>query len=147
MNKAAILLCKDDLAGVKNHLDQLLVDQNMKVITLDSSSESMIPDYLVNLLVYFLIKTSKSSTPNLTLCLFCRELSDCQTFDEVSSFRGRSQLLRPKPDFRLVVPNSKLRDNWLQPRFPANHSNLRSKPRLIASIDKWRRLQESVETS
>ena len=59
MNKAAILLCKDDLVGVKMHLDQMLSDMDLRVITLDQSSAGMIPDYIINLLVYFLLKTSK----------------------------------------------------------------------------------------
>ena len=61
MNKAAILLCKDDLVGVKNHLDTMLSEQNLRIITVDEGSETMIPDYIVNILVYFLLKTSKYS--------------------------------------------------------------------------------------
>ena len=61
MNKAAIMLCQGDLVSAKNQLDELLEDQNLRVIQSDQTSSDLIPDYLVNLLVYFLLVTSKFS--------------------------------------------------------------------------------------
>ena len=59
MNKAAIMLCQGDLVAAKNQLDELLEDQNLRVIQTDPNQNELIPDYLVNLLVYFLMVTSK----------------------------------------------------------------------------------------
>ena len=66
MNKAAILLCKDDLLAAKDQLDELLVDQNLKVVHTESEvGEGLIPDYMVSLVVYFLIVSSKLYLVNL----------------------------------------------------------------------------------
>ena len=59
MNKAAIMLCQKDLIGAKAQLDDLLDDQNLRVIQTEPCSSDLIPDYLINLLVYFLVVTSK----------------------------------------------------------------------------------------
>ena len=117
MNKAAILLCKDDLIGVKTHLDQMLSDMDLRVITLDQSSEGMIPDYIINLLVYFLLKTSKYQSnlkdKHLTNkeLYHCRELSDGQTLDKVPQICCRCQLLRPNLDSNASEWQSK--HDWL----------------------------------
>ena len=98
MNKAAILLCKDDLVGVKNHLDSMLSEQNLRVITVEQNSEAMIPDYMVNILVYFLLKTSKllqnflTIIHIITILTLCRKLLSCQTLDKVQKVRGRCRL-------------------------------------------------------
>ena len=105
MNKAAILLCQGDLNSAKDTLDELLVDQNLKVVhTETSTDQDLIPDYLVNLLVYFLIISSKScvyfndAAPVPThlsavahgLYFLCdnRELQDGKALDQVPSLRA-----------------------------------------------------------
>ena len=63
MNKAAVMLCQGNLPGAKNQLDELLEDQNIRVIqTEPTNSSEMIPDYLIKLLVYFMLTTSKYYT-------------------------------------------------------------------------------------
>lgn len=57
MNKAAIMLCQGDLISAKNQLDEILEDQNLKVVHTDQSNSEIIPDYLINLLLYFLLVT------------------------------------------------------------------------------------------
>jgi len=59
MNKAAIMLCQGDLVAAKTQLNELLDDQNLRVVQTDPSSAGLLPDYLVNILVYFLTVTSK----------------------------------------------------------------------------------------
>lgn len=74
MNKAAVLLCQGDLVAAKNQLDELLDDQNLRVIQTEQTSSGngeLIPDYLVKLLVYFLLTTSKSRQANF-FTPFCR---------------------------------------------------------------------------
>ncbi len=53
------MLCQGDLSAAKTQLDELLEDQNLRVIHTDQSGSEMIPDYLINLLLYFLLVTSK----------------------------------------------------------------------------------------
>ena len=67
MNKAAIMLCQGDLAAAKTQLDEVLEDQNLRVVQTEAKDSGLIPDYLVNLLVYFLIVTSKCAS----LSFFC----------------------------------------------------------------------------
>lgn len=57
MNKAAIMLCQGDLVAAKNQLNELLEDQNLRVVHTEASADGMIPDYLIKTLVYFLIVT------------------------------------------------------------------------------------------
>ena len=59
MNKAAVMLCQGDLLAAKNQLDELLEDQNLRVVWTDLSANDLVPDYLVNLILYFLLVTSK----------------------------------------------------------------------------------------
>ena len=59
MNKAAILLCAGNLEAAKEQLDELLKDQSLNLITENLETEEIIPSYLIQMLVYFLIKTSK----------------------------------------------------------------------------------------
>ncbi len=54
------------MAAAKDQLDELLMDQNLKIVHTDATvteQDNLIPDYLVNLLVYFLIVSSKYSFP------------------------------------------------------------------------------------
>ena len=85
MNKAAVMLCQGNLPGAKNQLDELLEDQNIRVIqTEPTNSSEMIPDYLIKLLVYFMLTTSKyyTFTPLTFLChFFDRKLQDGEAFD------------------------------------------------------------------
>jgi hypothetical protein len=62
MNKAAIMLCQGDLIAAKNQLDDLLEDENLRVIQTEATTTELIPDYLIHLLVYFLLVTSKYSS-------------------------------------------------------------------------------------
>jgi len=57
MNKASILLCAGDLRGAKEQLDVLLQKEDLNLITDSQSGEGMIPAYLIQQLVYFLLKT------------------------------------------------------------------------------------------
>ena len=60
MNKAAVMLCQGDILAAKTQLDELLEDTNLTVIQTESATSSdMIPDYLIKLLTYFLLTTSK----------------------------------------------------------------------------------------
>jgi hypothetical protein len=59
MNITAVLLCEGKLLEAKNRLDALLQSLDLKVITIDTESKSILPSYLVNMLVYLLLKTSK----------------------------------------------------------------------------------------
>ena len=66
MNKAAIMLCQGDLLAAKNQLNELLEDQNLRVVQTEPTADGMIPDYLIKTLLYFLIVTSKCQLKNLT---------------------------------------------------------------------------------
>lgn len=57
MNKASILLCAGDLYGAKQQLDELLKDEDVDIITENQGNDGIIPAYLIQLLVYFLLKT------------------------------------------------------------------------------------------
>jgi len=61
MNITAVLLCEGKLLDAKNRLDALLQSLDLKVITNDTESKSILPSYLINMLVYLLLKTSKYS--------------------------------------------------------------------------------------
>ena len=105
MNKSAIMLCQGDLISAKNQLDEILEDQNLKVVHTDQSNSEIIPDYLINLLLYFLLVTSKYiTTPtsliflllawlsnDLLILLSSRELQDGKTHDQVPQIRPRHQ--------------------------------------------------------
>lgn len=92
MNKAAIMLCQGDLVAAKNQLDELLEDQNLRVVQTDPSQNELIPDYLVNLLVYFLMVTSKYPLFAITAeFVRNREPKDGASLDEVSPLHARHQ--------------------------------------------------------
>ena len=57
MNKASILLCAGDLRGAKGQLDVLLQQEDLNLITDSLHGDGMIPAYLIQQLVYFLLKT------------------------------------------------------------------------------------------
>lgn len=71
MNMAATMFCQGNVAGAKDQLDELLESLELKVLTTSTDSKAILPSYLVNILVYLLLKTSKS-TRSLTLTV--REL-------------------------------------------------------------------------
>ena len=95
MNKAAILLCAGNLYAAKQQLDELLKDANVTVITDSNECNGMIPSYLIQLLVYFLLKTSKSICIIISLCDFCRKLQACKTPYEIPSLHYRYEPHRP----------------------------------------------------
>jgi len=59
MNKIAAKLCANELISAKELLDELLEIKELKLITSDTTSESLIPSYLIKTLIYFFLKTSK----------------------------------------------------------------------------------------
>jgi hypothetical protein len=50
-------MCAGQMDQAKNTFDQVLEALDLKLQTTDSDSKNMLPAYLVNLLVYFYIKT------------------------------------------------------------------------------------------
>ena len=60
MNKIAVKLCANELLSAKELLDELLEIKELKLITSDITSDSLIPSYLIKTLIYFFLKTSKS---------------------------------------------------------------------------------------
>jgi hypothetical protein len=59
MNTAAALFCAGNILGAKEQLEDLLERLDMKVIASSGDSRGILPSYLVNILVYLLLKTSK----------------------------------------------------------------------------------------
>lgn len=59
MNKVAIKLCANELLSAKELLDELLECKELKLVTSDTSSEGMLPNYLIKTLIYFFLRTSK----------------------------------------------------------------------------------------
>jgi hypothetical protein len=59
LNTAATMFCQGNTAGAKDQLDELLVKLDMRVLVPTFDSKSILPSYLVNILVYLLLKTSK----------------------------------------------------------------------------------------
>lgn len=59
VNQAAVKLCANNILGAKETLDELMTQLDVKLVTTVSSSDSMLPQYLVHTLVYFFLKTSK----------------------------------------------------------------------------------------
>ena len=94
MNKAAVMLCQGNLLAAKGQLDELLEDQNLRVIQTESSNGSeMIPDYLIKLLVYFMLTTSKwihihHHIKVIFLLSISRELQDGSSLDKVPTLRA-----------------------------------------------------------
>jgi hypothetical protein len=59
VNQAAVKLCANDILGAKDTLDELLNQLNVKLVTPVSSSDTILPQFLIHTLVYFFLKTSK----------------------------------------------------------------------------------------
>lgn len=78
MNKAATLLCSGDFKAAREELEELLNLAESKIVTTDTDAEAMVPAYLINLLVYFFLRTSKYFIVNLRMltCSLYRELQD-----------------------------------------------------------------------
>lgn len=60
VNQAAVKLCANDIIGAKETLDELLTILDVKLVTTENSSDSLLPQYLIHTLIYFFLKTSKS---------------------------------------------------------------------------------------
>ena len=63
MNTAAAMFCQGNTAGAKEQLEELLEKLDLKVLASSSDSKGILPAYLVNILVYLLLKTSKFNRP------------------------------------------------------------------------------------
>ena len=59
MNTAATFLCAGNTLGAKEQLEDLLEKLDLKVLAISTDSRGILPSYLVNILVYLLLKTSK----------------------------------------------------------------------------------------
>jgi hypothetical protein len=70
MNTAATLLCSGNTFGAKEQLEDLLEKLDLKVLASSTDSKGILPSYLVNILVYLLLKTSKCGI----ILTICREL-------------------------------------------------------------------------
>ena len=57
INISAVNMCAGQMDQAKLAFDQVLEALELKVQTTDPDSKNLLPDYLVNLLVYFYIKT------------------------------------------------------------------------------------------
>lgn len=57
INISAVQMCAGQMDQAKVAFDQVLEALELKIQTTDSDSKNLLPDYLVNLLVYFYIKT------------------------------------------------------------------------------------------
>ena len=75
VNQAAVKLCANDILGAKDTLDELMTQLDIKLVTNNSSSDSILPQYLIHTLVYFFLKTSKFQLISLIL-LVNRELQN-----------------------------------------------------------------------
>jgi hypothetical protein len=64
LNQVSVKLCENDILGAKDQIDELLTSLDIKLVNSQSSSESLIPQYLIHNLVYFFLKTSKTRSPN-----------------------------------------------------------------------------------
>lgn len=59
LNQIAVKYCANDILGAKDSLDQLLTSLELKLVTFSSSSDQNLPNYIVQTLVYFFLRTSK----------------------------------------------------------------------------------------
>jgi len=75
VNQAAVKLCANDILGAKDTLYELMTQLDIKLVTNNSSSDSILPQYLIHTLVYFFLKTSKFQLISLIL-LVNRELQN-----------------------------------------------------------------------
>jgi hypothetical protein len=58
LNQSAVHMCAGSLEQAKSCFDQVLESLDLKLQTTELDSKQLIPSYLVNLLVYFYIKTN-----------------------------------------------------------------------------------------
>jgi hypothetical protein len=82
LNQIAVKYCANDILGAKDSLDQLLTSLELKLVTFSSSSDQNLPNYIVQTLVYFFLRTSKLPLKKLITFGFYRELQDGETVDE-----------------------------------------------------------------
>ena len=61
------MLCKGNLVAAKEFLEVVLDELEMKVVVNSHESKHILPPYLVSILVYLILKTSKFTT--MILCL------------------------------------------------------------------------------
>jgi hypothetical protein len=59
MNTAAAMFCQGNTTGAKEQLEDLLDRLDLKLLVPSADSKGILPAYLVNILVYLLLKTSK----------------------------------------------------------------------------------------
>jgi hypothetical protein len=59
INQVAVKLCENDILGAKDQIDEMLTSLDLNIVNSQSTSESLIPQYLIHTLVYFFLKTSK----------------------------------------------------------------------------------------
>lgn len=83
------MLCQGDLIAAKGQLDELLDDQNLRVIQVDSTTSEMIPDYLIKLLQYFLL-VSKNFKMARHLTKYRRFVLDTNHIDSLSTASSQS---------------------------------------------------------
>jgi hypothetical protein len=62
INTAAVMLCKGNLVTAKELLEVVLDELEMKVVVNSHESKHILPTYLVSILVYLILKTSKFAT-------------------------------------------------------------------------------------
>lgn len=60
INQVAVKLCENDILGAKDQIDEMLAALDLKLV-IQAGNNQLIPQYLINTLVYFFLKTSKSS--------------------------------------------------------------------------------------
>ena len=72
------MLCKGNLVAAKELLEVVLDELEMKVVVNSHESKHILPPYLVSILVYLILKTSKFTTlepSDLNNILFLRRAS------------------------------------------------------------------------
>lgn len=57
VNQVAVKLCENDILGAKDQIDEMLTSLDLKLVNSQTTSESLIPQYLIHTLVYFFLKT------------------------------------------------------------------------------------------
>lgn len=77
LNQSAIHMCAGQFDQAKQCIDQVLEGMELKLQTTEHEAKLMLPSYIVNILVYFYIKTSKQIkqlTTNLENYKMARQL-------------------------------------------------------------------------
>lgn len=69
LNQSAVHMCSGQLDQAKVCFDQVIESLELKIQTTETDAKQLIPAYIVNLLVYFYIKTSKYKAFLLSLLL------------------------------------------------------------------------------